>query len=109
MTAHRKRARINHGGKNMEETVATGSGFLISLIVWIVVGGIAGWLAGVLVKGYGFGLVGNVILGIVGAFVGGWVFSLLGISLGSGYIGAVIGAAIGAIILLLIIGLFRRA
>jgi uncharacterized membrane protein YeaQ/YmgE (transglycosylase-associated protein family) len=80
-----------------------------TLIVWLIVGGIAGWLAGIIVKGYGFGLVGNIIIGIVGAFIAGLLFPRLGITLGAGIVGAIIHAMIGAVILLVIIGLVRRA
>ncbi|MDQ2632437.1 MAG: GlsB/YeaQ/YmgE family stress response membrane protein [Pseudomonadota bacterium] len=80
-----------------------------SLIVFLIVGAIAGWLAGLVVKGFGFGLLGNIVVGIVGAFIAGWLFPALGISLGTGIIAAIIHAAIGAIILLLIIRLVKRA
>src|SRR6187200_611301 len=79
-----------------------------SLIVWLIVGAVAGWLAGVIVKGYGFGLVGNIVVGIVGAFLAGLLLPRLGISLAGGIPGAIIYAAIGAVILLVIIGLIRR-
>jgi uncharacterized membrane protein YeaQ/YmgE (transglycosylase-associated protein family) len=78
------------------------------LIVWLIVGAIAGWLAGLIVKGYGFGLIGNIVVGVVGAFIAGFLFPRLGISLGVGFIAAVIHAVIGAVILLVIIGLVRR-
>ena len=81
---------------------------LESLIVLIVVGLIAGWGAGQIMKGSGFGLVGNIIVGIVGAFIGTFVLGALGISLGGGIIGAIIGAVIGACILLFIVGLVKR-
>ena len=80
-----------------------------SIIVWLIVGAIAGWLAGVVVKGYGFGLIGNIVVGIVGAFIAGWLLPRLGLGLPAGIVGAIIYSAIGAIILLLIIGLIRRA
>jgi uncharacterized membrane protein YeaQ/YmgE (transglycosylase-associated protein family) len=79
-----------------------------SLIVWLIVGAVAGWLAGLVVKGYGFGLIGNIVVGIVGAFIAGWLLPRLGIGLPAGIVGAIIYAAIGAIILLVIIGLIRR-
>jgi uncharacterized membrane protein YeaQ/YmgE (transglycosylase-associated protein family) len=82
---------------------------LNTLIVWLVVGGVAGWLAGLIVKGYGFGLIGNIIIGIVGAFVAGWLLPMAGIVIGGGIIGGIINALIGAIILLLLIGLIKRA
>ncbi len=63
-----------------------------TLIIWLIIGAIAGWLAGVIVKGYGFGLVGNIVVGIIGSFVGGWLFTRMGISTGGGIFGAIIGA-----------------
>ena len=81
-----------------------------SLIIFLLVGAIAGWLAGVIVRGYGFGVVGNIVVGIVGAFLAGWLLPQLGLNLGlSGIVGSIIFAMIGAIVLLLIIGLNRRA
>lgn len=79
-----------------------------SLIVWLIVGGVAGWLAGLIVKGYGFGLIGNIVVGIVGAFIAGWLLPRLGINIGGGFIAAIINAVIGAVILLVIIGFFKR-
>jgi uncharacterized membrane protein YeaQ/YmgE (transglycosylase-associated protein family) len=79
------------------------------IIVWIVIGAIAGWLAGSFVKGGGFGLIGDIIVGIVGAFVGGWLAGVLGIAIGGGLIASIITATIGAIILLLLIRLVKRA
>jgi uncharacterized membrane protein YeaQ/YmgE (transglycosylase-associated protein family) len=80
-----------------------------AIIVWLIVGGIAGWLAGIVMKGGGFGIVGNIIVGILGAVVAGFLFPALGISLGGGIIGSIIAAAIGAIIVLAIIGFLKRA
>lgn len=80
-----------------------------SLIVFLFIGAIAGWLAGTLMKGGGFGLLGNIVVGILGAFVGGWLFPTLGLSLGGGILGAIIAATIGAVILLFIIGLIKKA
>ncbi|MBN3819992.1 GlsB/YeaQ/YmgE family stress response membrane protein [Paraburkholderia sp. Se-20369] len=79
------------------------------LIMWLIIGAIAGWLAGVLVKGGGFGLIVDIIVGIVGAIIGGWLAGLLGISVGGGFFGSVIIAVIGAVILLFVIRLFKRA
>jgi uncharacterized membrane protein YeaQ/YmgE (transglycosylase-associated protein family) len=78
------------------------------IIAWIIIGAIAGWLAGVLVKGGGFGLIVDIIVGIVGAFIGGWLAGVLHISLGGGWIGSIITAVIGAVILLFLIRLVRR-
>ena len=80
-----------------------------SLIVFILIGAIAGWLAGQLVKGYGFGLIGNIAVGIVGAFIAGFLFPALGLSLGGGVLAAIIHATIGAVILLVVIKLVRQA
>jgi uncharacterized membrane protein YeaQ/YmgE (transglycosylase-associated protein family) len=79
------------------------------LIAWIVIGAIAGWLAGVVVKGGGFGLLVDIIVGIAGAFVGGWLASVLGIATGGGWIPSIITALIGAVILLFVIRLIKRA
>jgi uncharacterized membrane protein YeaQ/YmgE (transglycosylase-associated protein family) len=80
-----------------------------SIIIWIIVGAIAGWLAGMVVKGGGFGLIGDIIVGIVGAIIAGWLLPQIGIVIGSGIIAAIIDAFIGAVILLLIIKLVKRA
>ncbi|HEY6894170.1 MAG TPA: GlsB/YeaQ/YmgE family stress response membrane protein [Rhodanobacteraceae bacterium] len=80
-----------------------------TLLVFLIVGAVAGWLAGVIVKGHGFGLVGNIIVGIVGAFLAGWLLPMLGIAIGGGIVAAIINALIGAVILLVIIGFIRRA
>lgn len=78
------------------------------LIIFLLVGAVAGWLAGQIVKGHGFGLIGNIIVGIVGAFLAGWLLPGLGLGLG-GIVGSIVYAAVGAIILLLLIGLIKRA
>jgi uncharacterized membrane protein YeaQ/YmgE (transglycosylase-associated protein family) len=80
-----------------------------SLIIWLIVGAIAGWLAGMVVKGGGFGLIGDIIVGIVGALIAGWLLPQLGIVIGGGLVGAIIDAFIGAVILLIIIRLIKRA
>ena len=77
-------------------------------IWWIIIEAVAGWLAGKLMRGGGFGFIVNLLVGIAGAVIGGWVFGLLGIAAG-GVIGSLITAFIGAIILLWIISLFKRA
>jgi uncharacterized membrane protein YeaQ/YmgE (transglycosylase-associated protein family) len=79
-----------------------------TLLIWLLVGAVAGWLAGIIVKGYGFGLLGNIVVGILGAFVGGWLLGRLGIFTGSGLVGSIIGATVGAVILLLLLRLVRR-
>lgn len=78
-----------------------------SLLIILIVGVVAGWLAGQIVQGTGFGLIGDLIIGVAGAFIGGWLLPQLGIHLGSGTISAIIDATIGALILLLIMRLIR--
>ena len=82
-----------------------------SLLIFIVVGIVAGWLAGVLVRGYGLGLVGNLVVGVIGAFLAGWLLPRLGVSftVGNALVTAICYATIGAVILLLLVGLVRRA
>jgi len=80
-----------------------------SLIIWLIVGGVAGWLAGMVVKGGGYGLIGDIIVGIVGGLIAGWLLPQIGIAIGGGIIGAIINAFIGAVILLLILRLIKRA
>jgi len=80
-----------------------------SIIIWIIVGAIAGWLAGMVVKGGGFGLIGDIIVGIVGALIAGWLLPAIGFPIAAGIVGAIIDAFIGAVILLLIIKLVKRA
>jgi uncharacterized membrane protein YeaQ/YmgE (transglycosylase-associated protein family) len=82
---------------------------LEGILIWLVVGAIAGWLAGIIVKGYGFGLVGNIVIGILGAMIGGWLFGQLGIANSQGILGAVVSATVGAVALLFLIRLVRRA
>jgi len=78
-----------------------------SLLVFLIIGAIAGWLAGLIVRGFGFGLVGNIVVGIVGAFIAGWLLPGLGLGL-TGIVGSIVYAMIGAVILLVVIGLIRR-
>src|SRR5689334_19413777 len=81
----------------------------IGIITLLIVGAIAGWLAGKIVQGFGFGLIGNIVVGIIGALIGGVILGKLGIIIGAGMIAWIINAVIGAVILLVIIGLVRRA
>jgi len=81
----------------------------MGIIIWLIVGAIAGWLAGMVVKGGGFGLIGDIIVGIIGGLIAGWLLPRLGIFIGGGIIGDVINAFIGAVILLLILRLVKRA
>jgi uncharacterized membrane protein YeaQ/YmgE (transglycosylase-associated protein family) len=79
-----------------------------SIIIWLIVGAIAGWLSGMVVRGGGFGLIGDIIVGIIGAVIAGWLLPRIGIFIGGGFIAAVIDAFIGAVILLIILRLLRR-
>lgn len=79
-----------------------------SLLVFLVVGALAGWLGGIVVKGYGLGLVGDIIVGVIGSFIGGWVFAHFHIFHGKGLVGEVVGATVGAILLLFVLRLVRR-
>lgn len=82
-----------------------------ALIIFLLIGAIAGWLAGLIVRGFGFGLLGNIVVGIIGAFLAGWLLPTLGVSfhLGNPIITSIIYAMIGAVVLLVLIGLIRRA
>jgi len=82
---------------------------LESLIIFLIIGGVAGWLAGLLVKGFGFGIIGNIIVGIVGAMIAGYVLPMVGLYIGGGIIGSIINATIGAVLLLFVIKLIKRA
>ena len=81
---------------------------ITSLVIFLAIGAVAGWLAGALVKGGGFGLIGDIIVGIIGAVLGGWLFGVLGITAG-GLIGAIVTATVGAVLLLFIIRLIKKA
>ncbi|MBX3430848.1 MAG: GlsB/YeaQ/YmgE family stress response membrane protein [Hyphomonadaceae bacterium] len=80
-----------------------------TILIWVLVGAIAGWLAGLVVRGFGFGLIGNIVVGIIGAFLGGWLFGVLGLAIGAGIINAIFTAFIGAVVLLLIVRVIKRA
>lgn len=81
----------------------------MGFITWIVVGLIAGWLAGQLMKGGGYGTVADIILGLLGGLVGGWIFGLLGISGGGSMFGSIVVAFIGAVVLVGITRVLKRA
>ncbi len=81
---------------------------IINLIIFLAVGALAGWLAGIIMKGRGFGLIVNILVGIVGAVLGGFIFGFLGITTG-GLLGAIIMATIGAVLLLYIISIVKKS
>jgi uncharacterized membrane protein YeaQ/YmgE (transglycosylase-associated protein family) len=80
-----------------------------ALIIWLIVGAIAGWLAGMVIKGGGYGLIGDIIVGIVGGLIAGWLLPQLGIAIGVSFIAAIINSFIGAVILLIVLRLIKRA
>ncbi len=78
-----------------------------TLIIWLVIGAIAGWLAGQIMRGGGFGLVGDIVVGIVGAVVGGWLLPRIGVFVLGGMLGEILNAVIGACVVLFIVRLFK--
>ena len=82
---------------------------LEALLIWLIIGAVAGYLAGVIVTGYGFGVVGNIVIGIVGAFLAAWLFPRLGFYPSGDILAQIVAATIGAVVLLVLIGLVRRA
>ena len=81
----------------------------MNFLWFLIVGIIAGWLAGVLVKGGGFGLVGDLVVGVIGAFLGGFLFNFLGLYSTGGLIGSIVVATVGAVVLLIIVRAIKRA
>ena len=81
----------------------------MGIIAALIIGAIAGWLAGKIVRGAGFGLIGNIVIGIIGALLAGWLLPQLGVGLGTGWIRDIINATIGAVIILVILSLVKRA
>jgi uncharacterized membrane protein YeaQ/YmgE (transglycosylase-associated protein family) len=81
----------------------------MGIIASLIIGAIAGWLAGLIVRGAGFGLLGNIVVGIIGALVAGWLLPRLGIVLASGTLGSILDSTVGAVIVLVILSLIRRA
>lgn len=81
---------------------------LLAILIWVVVGAVAGWLAGLVMRGAGFGLVGNIIVGIIGAVVAGYLLPRIGIVIGGNIVAQILNAFIGAVLVLFVIGLIRR-
>ena len=79
-----------------------------SLFIFLLIGLLAGWLGGIVVKGYGLGLIGDMVVGVIGSFIGGWLFNSLHLVHGTGFFGELIGATVGAILLLFVLRLVRR-
>lgn len=82
---------------------------LEGLIIILLVGGIAGWLAALVMRGRGLGILGNIVVGILGALLASWLLPMVGIAIGGGILGSIIHAFIGALILLFLISLIKRA
>jgi uncharacterized membrane protein YeaQ/YmgE (transglycosylase-associated protein family) len=80
----------------------------MSLIAALIIGAIAGWLAGKIVHGAGFGLIGNIVVGIIGALAASFLLPALGVSLGAGWVRDIVNATIGAVVVLVILSLVRR-
>ena len=80
----------------------------MGIIAALVIGAIAGWLAGLIVRGAGFGLIGNIVIGIIGALVAGWVLPQLHVELAAGMLGSILDATVGAVIVLVILSLIKR-
>ena len=80
---------------------------LVSFLLYLLIGAVAGWIAGLIMKGGGFGLIWNIVIGIIGGFIGGWLMSLLHIAKG-GLVWELIVAVIGAVVLLFVISLFKK-
>ena len=80
----------------------------VEILIWLVIGAIAGWLAGQLVRGGGYGLIGDILVDIVGSVIAGYLLPLIGIHLGAGFVRSVINAVIGACLLLTVLRLVRR-
>ena len=81
----------------------------MGVVSWIVVGLIAGWLAGQVMKGSGYGVLVDIVLGILGGVVGGWIFGMLGVWPGGGLIGSIVVAFVGAVVLVSITRVLKRA
>ena len=79
-----------------------------ALLIFLIIGAVAGWLAGQIMSGGGFGLVGDIIVGILGAVIAGALFPRLGFNIGGGIVGSIIAAALGAVLLLFLLRLARR-
>ncbi len=80
-----------------------------SIVILLIIGAVAGWLAGQIVSGYGFGLIGNIVVGIVGAFIASMILPRIGLGMGGGILAAIVHATIGAVILLALLKVVKRA
>ena len=81
----------------------------MGVIAALIIGAVAGWLAGLIVRGAGFGLIGNIVVGIIGALVANWLLPQLNVHLAGGALGDILNATIGAVIVLVVLSLIKRA
>jgi len=81
----------------------------MEILYFVIIGALAGWLAGTLVRGGGFGLLGDIVVGILGAVVGGYLFGVFGVSAGGGLIGSLVVATVGAVVLIVILRAIKKA
>jgi uncharacterized membrane protein YeaQ/YmgE (transglycosylase-associated protein family) len=81
---------------------------LTGLIIFLAIGALAGWLGSLIMKGGGFGLLGNIVIGLLGAIIGGFLFGVLGLSV-NGFIGSIVTATFGAVLLLFVVGIIKKA
>jgi uncharacterized membrane protein YeaQ/YmgE (transglycosylase-associated protein family) len=82
----------------------------MSFIIWLIIGGLAGWLAGLILRGVGFGIIGNVVIGICGSVLAGWLLPQVGFPrIGGAFISELIYALIGALVILVVLGAVQRA
>lgn len=91
------------------QTIGGMEGGLIGIVIMVLIGAASGWLAGLILKGGGMGFLVNAVVGIIGAFIGGYLFGMMGISMGGGLLGVIITSTVGAILLLFVIGLFKKS
>ncbi len=104
-----RRAPVSQAPAPRADNYNDRGGYDVDFLWFLIIGLVAGWLAGVLMKGGGFGLVGDLVVGVVGAFLGGFLFRALGMSAGGGIIGSLVVATIGAVVLLFIVRLIKKA
>jgi uncharacterized membrane protein YeaQ/YmgE (transglycosylase-associated protein family) len=100
--------QVTHG-RYARRIGSKGSEVFMNFLWFLIVGLIAGWLAGVLMKGGSYGVLGDIVVGILGALIGGWLFGALGVGAGGGLIGSIIVATIGAVVLIFLLRLVKRA
>jgi uncharacterized membrane protein YeaQ/YmgE (transglycosylase-associated protein family) len=99
--------RLLPGHAPISRVNAKGKGVNVNIILFLILGGVAGWLAGLIMKGRGFGILGNIVVGIIGGFLGGFLFGLIGVTSGS-MLGSLLMAVVGAVVLLFIVGLLKK-